>query len=253
MLDCKPAPTPAAMLDLTDPQLKPGEPLSPAQHELYRKIVASVLYASNTTRIDIAYTVGILSRFISSATTTHLTAAKRLLRYLRGTMDYCLKFEDNDLPDLELTVYADSNWAGDKTDRKSTSGYLVLLNGNPISWQARKQQTVALSSTEAEYQGVSTGACESIWVNMLLEEMIGNKLLVNFFCDNQAAIAIIRSNNYSERTKHIDVKHHFIKQLVRNGSINLQWISTKDQLADVLTKTLNRATHVDLTHRILAH
>ena len=138
MLDCKPAPTPAAMLDLTDPQLKPGEPLSPAQHELYRKIVGSVLYASNTTRIDIAYTVGILSRFISSPTTTHLTAAKRLLRYLRGTMDYCLKFEDNGLPDLELTVYADSNWAGDKTDRKSTSGYLVLLNGNPISWQARK-------------------------------------------------------------------------------------------------------------------
>ena len=129
----------------------------------------------------------------------------------------------------------------------------VGLVGNPISWQAGKQQTVALSSTEAEYQGVSTGACESIWVNMLLEEMIGNKLLVNFFCDNQAAIAIIRSNNYSERTKHIDVKHHFIKQLVRNGSINLQWISTKDQLADVLTKTLNRATHVDLTHRILAH
>ena len=253
MLDCKPAPTPLQQLDLTDPALKPGEPLSIEQHMLYRKIVGSTLYAANTTRIDIAHSVGMLARFVSAPTTTHLTAAKHLLRYLRGTMDYCLKFVNNGQSNLQLTVYADSNWSGDKTDRKSTTGYIVQLNSNTISWQSKKQPTVALSSTEAEYMGLSAAVCEARWASMLLQQMTQTVPTVELLCDNQSAIALVRSDNYSERTKHIDTRHHFIKQFVRDGSINLQWIPTEEQLADVLTKTLNRTTHTTMTNRLLAH
>jgi hypothetical protein len=253
MSDCKQAHAPAQLLELSDPTLPSGEPLSTAQHELYRKIVGSTLYAANVTRIDIAHTVGMLARFVAAPTTVHLTAAKRLLRYLRETMDHCLKFESNDQSSLHLTVYADSNWSGDKTDRKSTTGYVVQLNNNTISWQSKKQPTVALSSTEAEYMGLSAATCEARWTLMLLEQMMQITVPVDLYCDNQAAIALVRSDNYSERTKHIDTRHHFIKQYVRDGSINLQWVSTKDQLADVLTKTLSRTTHTDLTNRLLAH
>jgi hypothetical protein len=253
MLECKPAPTPAQQLDLTDPALPPGDPLSPAQHELYRKIVGSTLYAANTTRIDIAHTVGMLARFVCAPTTTHLVAAKRLLRYLRGTMDYRLQFSNTGQSDLHLTVYADSNWSGDKTDRKSTTGYIVQLNSNTISWQSKKQPTVALSSTEAEYMGLSAAVCEARWTSMLLQQMTQTAPPVELLCDNQSAIALVRSDNYSERTKHIDTRHHFIKQFVRDGSIDLQWTPTEEQLADVLTKTLNRTTHTVMTDRLLAH
>ena len=223
MSDCKPALTPAQHIDLNNPSLPVGKPLSTAQHELYRKIVGSTLYAANTTRIDIAHTVRMLARFVCSPTTTHLTAAKHLLRYLRGTMDYCLKFEDNGQSNLQLTVYADSNWSGDKTDRKSTTGYIVQLNNNTISWQSKKQPTVALSSTEAEYMGLSSATCEIKWTNMLMQQMLQTTIPVELFCDNQSAIAIVRSDNYSKRTKHVDTRHHFIKQYVRDGSINLQY------------------------------
>jgi hypothetical protein len=166
MIDCKPVHTPAQLLDLTDPKLPAGEPLSMTQHELYRKIIGSALYAANTTRIDIAHTVGILSRFVCAPTTTHMIAAKRLLRYLRGTMDHCLKFENNGQANLLLTVFADSNWNGDKTDRKSTTGYVVQLNNNTVTWQSRKQQTVSLSSTEAEYMGLSVLSPQHSIVNV---------------------------------------------------------------------------------------
>ena len=252
MLDSKPLYTPAQLLDLTDPKLPPGEPLSTAQHELYRKIIGSALYAANTTRVDIAYTVGMLARFVCAPTTVHLQAAKHLLRYLRGTMDHCLKFEDNGTNHLQITAYADSDWSGDKSDRKSTTGYIVQLNGNTVCWQSKKQHTVALSSTEAEYMALSAATSEVRWTLMLLQEMIQLTAPVDLFCDNQSAVAIVRSDKYSERTKHIDTRHHFIKQFIRDGSINLQWISTEDQLADLLTKTLGRVRHTDLTNRLLA-
>jgi hypothetical protein len=253
MSDCKPELTPMTQIDLTDTKLEPGKPLSPAQHELYRKIIGSTLYVANVTRIDIAHTVGMLARFVSAPTTTHLTAAKRLLRYLRGTMDYCLKFEGTGLPDLELAVYSDSNWAGDKTDRHSTTGYVLQLNGSTISWQSKKQPTVALSSTESEYMALAATTCEYMWTRMLLQQMLNINISARVWCDNQSAIALARSDGYSERTKHIDTRHHFIKQHVRDGLIDLQWIPTTDQLADILTKTVDRTTHITLTNRLLAH
>ena len=197
--------------------------------------------------------MGLLARFVCTPTTIHLTAAKRLLRYLKGTMNHCLKFENNGLADLQLTVYADSNWSGDKTDRKSTTGYIVQLNNNTVSWQSKKQPTVALSSTEAEYMGLSAATCEVKWTIMLLQQMMQISVPVDMYCDNQSAIALVYSDNYSERTKHIDTRHHFIKQFVRDGSINLQWIPTTDQLADVLTKTLNKKSHANMTNCLLAH
>ena len=253
MTTSKHQPTPASLVDLTDPSLDIGEPLNATQHELYRQIIGSALYAANTTRVDIAHTVGILARFVQQPHTLHLSAAKRLLRYLNSTKEYALRFErDADDGKLQLDIYADANWGGSHDDRKSTTGYAVLLNGSLVSWQSKKQPTVALSSTEAEYMSLAAAVCEARWMASLLQQMLATNVPVNIYCDNQAAIAISNTSSFSERTKHIDIRHHFVRQYVRSKEIGLHWISTKDQLADILTKSLNKETHSHFASILLA-
>jgi hypothetical protein len=252
MTDCKPAETPSTMVDLTDPTVDVGPVLSAAQHELYRSIVGSALYAANTTRIDIAYTVGVLARFVAAPRLGHLTAAKRLLRYLKHTIDHSICFTGKSTDKLQFTCYADANWGGDLTDRKSTSGYVMLLNNNLVSWQSKKQPTVALSSTESEYIALSAATCESRWISDLLHQILDTYLPITIYCDNQSAIARVNSDAYSERTKHIDIRHHFIKSYVKSNQIDLLWVSTEQQLADVLTKTLNKITHTKFTSLLLS-
>ena len=252
MSECKPADTPATMVDLTNPNISTGPSLSAVQHEVYRSMIGSALYAANTTRIDIAHTVGILARFVSQPKLIHFTAAKRLFRYLKGTMEHSIKFSGQPTDKLQFTCYADSNWGGDLIDRKSTSSYVMMLNNNLLSWQSKKQPTVALSSTEAEYMGISAATCESRWISDLLHQLLGSYLPITIYCDNQSAIARIMSDTYSERTKHIDIRHHYIKQYVKNDSIKLLWINTEEQLADILTKTLNKTLHTHFTQSLLS-
>ena len=253
MADAKPCYTPATQVNLFDPNLPPGKPLPQAEHQLYREIIGSALYAANTTRIDITWTVSMLSRFLSAPTSTHLTAAKHLLRYLKATAAHRMIFRSNERPYIHLSVYSDADWAGDKSNRKSMSGMLLQLNGNTVTWQSKKQECVSLSSMESEYVALSSAVCEIQWTTMWMQQLLGTIPTVTLYCDNQAAIAGARSDVYHDRTKHIDTRYHYFKQYIRDGSILLQWVPTTEQLADILTKSLGRTLHTAMTDRLLIH
>ena len=203
----------------------------------YQYMVGSLLYAAMETWPDIAQAVGVVSKFNSKPTQEHLTAVKRILRYLKGTQDLGLKFQKTD---GQLTGYSDADWAGDLDDRHSTSGNLFVMTGGAVSWMSKKQATVALSTTEAEYVALCSATQEAIWLRRLLGDLDGD--LVNgptrILGDNQGAIAIGQNPVAHARTKHIDIKHHFVREAIHMGTIHLQYCSTTEMVADLLTKPL---------------
>ena len=210
----------------------------------YQSLVGSLMYAMTGTRPDLAYAVSQLSQFNAKPTAIHLTAAKRVLRYLKGHADLGITYRDDD---NSLNGYCDTDW-GANEDRKSISGYLFMLGGGAISWSSKKQSTVALSSTEAEYIALVQAAKESIWLQRLLSELgwteRDHKVIWE---DNQGAIALAVNPEYHACTKHIDIQYHFIRECVENDRIKLEYIPTAEQLADALTKIMPRNRHWELT------
>ena len=173
-----------------------------------------------------------------------------MLRYLKGTIDYNLCLGDNS-DSLILNGYVDSDWAGDQTDRKSTSGYLFMIDKSTISWNSRKQQTVALSTTEAEYIAASAATQEAIWLRHLLS---GLGIFQNdpsvIFEDNQSCIQVAKHPKSHSRTKHIDIRHHFLRDKIEQKEIKLEYVSTTENLADILTKPLSSPKFSELTNQI---
>jgi hypothetical protein len=221
----------------------------------YRMMVGSLIYASISTRPDITHAVNMISRHMSNPSHEHMIMVKRVFRYLSGTRTLGLLYNNENQHqggDIELTGYCDADWGGDLTDRKSTTGYCTMMNGNLVSWQSKKQPTVALSSTEAEYMAINDVAKEIMWMRMILGEL-GLKVVTPtiIYVDNQPAIRISENDSEHDRTKHIDIRHYFIRDLIKNGDIKLQWISTNDQLADIFTKSLATPTFVTLRDQLM--
>ena len=184
MLDCKPADTPIT----TNHGLQIIEGEKSTDHDRYRRLVGKLIYLSHT-RPDIAYAVGVVSRFMHKPQIHHMTAVMRILRYLKKTNSRGLLFRKND--NLDLLACTDADWAGDRDDRKSTSGYFTLVGGNLVTWKSKKQKVVALSSAEAEFRGIAKGITEILWIKRLLGELtFPQKRPCKMFCDNQAAISI---------------------------------------------------------------
>jgi hypothetical protein len=147
--------------------------------------------------------------------------------------------------------YSDADMAGDLDDRKSTMGCLFFLNGCPVAWQSVKQQSIALSSCEAEYMAATTAACQAAWLRRLLGELLNQQEeTVMLFIDNQSALQLVRNPVFHERTKHIDLRFHFIRECVEDGKVAVEHIGTTNQLADILTKSLGRIQFQDLHARI---
>jgi cell fate (sporulation/competence/biofilm development) regulator YlbF (YheA/YmcA/DUF963 family) len=224
------------------PQKITVKPLNKEEHEKYRSIVGSLLYAANITRVDIAYIVGVLARYCASPMNYHLMAAKKVLRYLRGTTDYQLIFKGSSKSNTQynLILYTDSSWGDNKDDRKSTGGHLSTINGCPIAWQSKKQSTTALSSTEAEYYALSATVREALFLRQWFRVYRGQqlKIPVEIKCDNQGAIQMSDHTTNHNRTKHIDIQHYFIREHVRQNKISVNYIKSADQLADILTKVM---------------
>ena len=211
---------------------------------MYRSVVGSLRYLVNT-RPDLAYSVGYISRFMENPTTEHLAAMKRLLRYVAGTLHYGCLYKKKE--HAELTGYSDSDLAGDIDTRKSTSGVLFFLGSNIITWQSQKQKIVALSSCEAEYIAATTGACQGLWLARLLAELKNKEAdAVTLKIDNESAIALSKNPVFHDRSKHIDVRYHFIRECVEENRVKLQSIRTEEQLADILTKALGRERFCEL-------
>ena len=185
------------------------------------------------------YAISKLSQFSSNPTEQHHQALKRVLRYLKGTKGLGLTYRKGEQG--ELISWTDSSWASDLDDTKSTSGYLVQLNGAAVSWCSQKQLTVAKSTCEAEYVGQSDAGSEIVWLRGLLEDLgvhpIGSTTL---FADNQRAIRLASNPENHRRTKHIAVKYHYTRELVENNILKLVYKETRDMLADCLTKPLGR-------------
>ena len=236
MNDCKPVSTPA---DPSSHLVKAAEDEETVDQPLYQSLVGSLMYLATCTRPDIAYAVGVLARFSSKPNRSHWTAAKRVLRYLKGTSNLGIVFK-RDSPDIPV-AFTDADWAGDVGDRKSTSGYLFCISGGPVSWRSKKQSTVALSTAEAEYVALSSAAQECVWMRRLNSEL-GNSQgePTTIMEDNQSCIAMAKSPQQHGRSKHIDIKHHFVRELVENETIKLKYCPTKEMIADILTKGLNR-------------
>ncbi|KAK9873393.1 hypothetical protein WA026_022456 [Henosepilachna vigintioctopunctata] len=201
----------------------------------YQNLIGGLMYLAILTRPDIAFSVSFLSQYNNKYTNVHWQSAKRILRYLKQTKKLKLKYFKND---IDLQGFADADWANDKNDRRSYTGFVFRLSGGAISWQSTKQKTVALSSTEAEYMALSEAAKEAIYLKNLLFELFHFKDKIVVFNDNQAAQKLSANQSNHCRTKHIDVRHHFIRDCVDQKLIDVQYISTNEMVADILTKGL---------------
>lgn len=210
---------------------------TPAFKLQYQSAVGTLMYAMLGTRPDIAFATSLVSRFASNPTEEHMRVVKRIFSYLRGTLDLHLVYQG----DLQhLTGFTDSDWAGDYT-RRSTSGFVFNIGSGAISWSAKRQSTVALSTCEAEYGGQTLAAKEAIWLRQLLKELCPEDDAIYatiLYADNQGAIALAKDAKFHARTKHIDIQHHWIREKIAAGDIELEYIETTRQIADGFTKPL---------------
>lgn len=238
MWEVKPAVTPMDH----PPQPAPDDYKAPESLRLrYQRAVGSLMYCMLGTRPDIAFAVSVVSRFSSNPTVAQWDSVVRIFRYLRATLDLELVFTDNIGP---LTGYTDADWAGDHETRRSTSGYIFTIGSAAISWSSKRQPTVALSTCEAEYIGQTQASKEAVWLRSLLAELskVGERSLPTtvIYSDNQGAIALAKNPQFHGRSKHIDIQHHYVREKVVDGTVELTYIDTSRQIADGLTKALPR-------------
>jgi hypothetical protein len=247
MDDCTPAATPSADQALT----KGGSAASDAAFMAsvpYQSAVGSLLYAAVITRPDISNAVREVSRYMHSPRRAHWAACLKVIRYLKGTVDYKLAFDFGGDTSLALTGFCDANHASDLDTRRSTTGYLFLFGGAPVSWASRMQPTVALSSTEAEYMAATEATNEAIHLRQLFSDMgFPESAATVIFEDNQSAIKLASNPIHHRRSKHIDVRYHHIRHHITAGTIRLEYVHTSAQLADSLTKAVPGAALQTLT------
>nr|GAT42892.1 polyprotein [Mycena chlorophos] len=214
----------------------------------YRAVVGSLLWIANGTRPDIAYAVGVLSQFLSNPGRVHWEAAKRVVRYLKGTADARLTFGGTS---DGLVGYSDSSWGSEVLNWHSMSGSAFTLHGGAICWSAKKQSTVALSTAEAEYIAMTRATKEAIWIRQFTGELFGDFIKpTTLHVDNQSAIAMARNDSFHSRTKHIALPYHFIRHSVARAAISLTWIQSDANLADLFTKALDSVKTSRLTRAL---
>ena len=265
------------------PSAEEDSQVSAERTQAYQSIVGKLMYISLSTRPDIAHAVNQLSRFQSRPGVAHLDAAYHVVRYLRGCpslplmlghaaasshdqmhrrVDIESSYDQLGPMSIRVDAYADADWGGDVEDRKSTTGYVIRVNGSSISWQSKKQATVALSTAEAEYMAISMCLQEVKWIHQLLTEVglraepsyifelgstvpdgVEHEVSSIIFTDNRAAESLCQSDaTQHARTKHIDIRHHFIRDAMRSREVDVAWVEIGDQIADCLTKALDKQT-----------
>jgi hypothetical protein len=216
---------------------------------LYHSIVGGLRYLVHT-RPDISYAVSYVSRFMEAPTSEHLAAVKHLLRYVAGTLSLGIVYRRGQGKPV-LLRFSDADLAGDIDDRKSTTGMIFFLGRSPISWQSQKQRVVATSLCESEYIAAATTACQGLWLSRLIGELLSEEVRApKLLVDNKSAISLIKNPMFHERSKHIDLRYHPIRDYVEKGELGVDYISTAAQLADILTKALGRIRFQELRDRI---
>lgn len=247
MSTCTSAPTP-----MNNPQdlneSKDDEPITSAP---YRELVGSLNYSACVCRPDITYAVSVLSRYLHKPLDKHWTAAKRVLRYLKGSATLGISFQHT--PKVNIECYSDADWAGDTAKRRSTSGMLITIAGGGIIFKSKLQKLVAMSTAEAEYTACSLATREIIWVKTLLNELNVPIASTTLLVDNQAALKLVHNPEFHSRTKHFDIRMHSIREHHKMGLFQLNYVPTKNQQADVLTKSLAPCKHKEMVTKIGMH
>ena len=217
------------------------------EQSLYRSMIGSLLYLT-ASRPDITFVVGVCARYQAEPKVSHINQVKRILKYVSGTCDYGLLYSHDS--SSVLVGYCDADWAGSADDRKSTSGGCFFLGNNLISWFSKKQNCVSLSTAEAEYIAAGSSCSQLVWMKQMLSEYNVRQDVMTLFCDNLSAINISKNPIQHSRTKHIDIRHHFIRDLVEDKVIILEHVSTENQLADIFTKALDAVQFERLRGRL---
>ncbi|KAJ1685788.1 hypothetical protein LUZ63_017178 [Rhynchospora breviuscula] len=213
-----------------------GKPME--DPERYRRLIGRLIYLT-ITRPDLCYSVHILAQFMHAPLDVHYDAAIRVMHYLKGNPGQGILLRADS--DLTLYGYCDSDWATCPLTRRSLTGYFVMLGTSPISWKTKKQHTVSRSSAEAEYRSMATTACELTWLKTLLQSLgVSHTQPMKLMCDSQAALHIAANPVFHERTKHIEIDCHFVRDQIQAGCIVASHIRTNEQLADIFTKALGK-------------
>ena len=235
MLDCKPMSTPL------DVKLRPPEHSTPlADPSFYRGIVGALQYLT-LTRPDLSYSVNYVSQFMHAPTVAHLKLVHRILRYIKGTISTSLHLTSRTT--LTLFAFSDADRAGCPTTRRSTTGYCTFLDSNIISWCAKKQHTISRSSTEAEYRAMANTAAELTWLTYILSDLrISLPSSPTLYCDNISALYMTINPVFHARSKHIELDYHFVRERVALGLLVTQHIPSTNQVADLFTKYVPKAT-----------
>ena len=208
----------------------------------YRSLIGCLLYITTCTRPDIAFVVTQLSRFLENPGQQHWNAAVRVLRYLKSTRQHGIIYQGGS-GNVILKAYSDADWGTNIDDRRSVSGVIVMIGNAPVVFKSKFQRTVALSSAEAEYMAWSLCVQEVLWTRAILTDMgMLQKRATTIWEDNQGAIALAQNAGYHARTKHVDIRHHFIRENVERGTVTIKYIDTKNHLADILTKSFGTKT-----------
>ncbi|KAL0561697.1 hypothetical protein IC582_002137 [Cucumis melo] len=202
----------------------------------YASAVGSLMFAMICTRPDIAHAMGVVSRYMANPGREHWNIVKRILRYIKGSIDVALCYGGTD---FTIRGYVDFDYAGDLDKSKSTIGYVFTLASGAVSWVSKLQSVVAMSTTEAEYVAATQASKEAVWLKILLEELGHEHKKISLFCDNQSALYLARNPAFHAKTKHIRVQYHFVHEEVEEGIIDMHKIHTKENLADYLTKAVN--------------
>ena len=244
MKDCTPVSTPLAVKHDLSVSQSPKTEKERTEYTKYAngihylEIVGSLLYATQT-RPDIQFPVGLISQFGGNPGKPHLEAAKRIMRYLKGTAHFGLVLGRRGEGSFDVVGWTDSSWAQDPDSRRSVGGFVFDVAGSSVSWSSKRQPTVALSTVEAEYMASLNATKEAIWLRVLLEDMgFPQTMATLIHADNQGCIALARNPVAHSRAKHIDIRHHFIREWFQNSEIRLEYCSTKDMFADIFTKQL---------------
>ena len=216
----------------------------------FRQMIGCLMYLL-ATRPDLAFSVCLVARYMERPTEIHLAAAKRILRYLKGTMSRGILYKKVNHEVVELQGWTDSDYAGDSDDRKSTSGYVFVYGSGSICWSSKKQAIVTLSTTEAEYVAAASCACQGVWIRKILKQLgQEQKKGTLMMCDNSSTIKLSKNPVMHGRCKHIDVRYHFLRDLVKEEVVCMEYCNTKEQLADIMTKALKLDTFCKLRSRL---
>jgi hypothetical protein len=250
LTDTTPAKTP------TDSSVKlikaSTETANPVFKTEYQSKIGSLNFLSNGTRPDISFSTGLAARYASNPDQSHMDAATRIFAYIRNNPSKGLLYTKE--AGLDLRGYVDSDWAGCLDSRKSTTGYVFILAGAPISWSSKRQQIIATSTMDAEYIAATEAAKDAVWIRNFINDLAIPEYSVGsipLYIDNNSALKLTRNPEFHSRSKHIDAKYHFIREKVMDTKeISTLRVGTKDNLADILTKGLARPTHQNLTERL---